>query len=68
MTTVGYGDLYPTSVAGRLMGIMVMLLGIGFLTILTATIASRFVQTDTGSDQVLEVLHRLEYKRRRAER
>jgi hypothetical protein len=46
VTTVGYGDLYPTSVAGRLIAIAVMFLGIGFLAVLTATIASHFVRAD----------------------
>ena len=60
VTTVGYGDLTPTSVEGRLIGIVVMLLGLGFLSVLTATISSRFIQTDTGSDEVLETLRRIE--------
>jgi voltage-gated potassium channel len=60
VTTVGYGDLYPKSVAGRLIGIVVMLVGIGFLSVLTATIASYFVKSDTGSTDVLAALHRIE--------
>ena len=48
VTTVGYGDLYPTDGEGRLIGMVVMLLGIGFISVLTATIASHFIQTDTG--------------------
>jgi voltage-gated potassium channel len=43
MTTVGYGDLYPHTTAGRLIAMTVMLVGIGFVAILTATIAERFV-------------------------
>lgn len=60
VTTVGYGDLYPETVTGRLIGILVMLIGIGFISVLTATVASRFVRTDSGSDEVLDVLRRLE--------
>jgi voltage-gated potassium channel len=60
MTTVGYGDLYPSTVQGRLIGIVVMLVGIAFLSVLTATIASRFIKLDTGSDEVLETLRRVE--------
>ena len=43
VTTVGYGDNVPTSVAGRLIAVLVMLLGIGFLTVVTAAITSTFV-------------------------
>jgi voltage-gated potassium channel len=60
VTTVGYGDFYPSDVEGRLIGIAVMLLGIGFISVLTATIASQLIQNDTGSDEVLETLRRIE--------
>ena len=42
-TTVGYGDNVPTNVTGRLLAALVMLFGIGFLTIITASITSTFV-------------------------
>ena len=42
-TTVGYGDQVPTTVAGRLLAVLVMLFGIGFLTVITAAITSTFV-------------------------
>jgi voltage-gated potassium channel len=54
ITTVGYGDLYPKSVDGRIVAMIVMLVGVGFIAVLTATIASRFVQTDTGTDEMKE--------------
>jgi voltage-gated potassium channel len=43
VTTVGYGDHVPTNVAGRLVASLVMLVGIGFLTVITAAITSTFV-------------------------
>ncbi len=60
VTTVGYGDLYPRSVGGRIVAMVVMLFGIGFLSVLTATIASRFVQTDSHNEQMKATLARIE--------
>ncbi len=44
-TTVGYGDVVPTSVAGRLIAALVMLVGIGFITVSTAGITSAFLES-----------------------
>jgi voltage-gated potassium channel len=60
VTTVGYGDLYPRDVEGRLIGMAIMLVGIGFIGVLTATVASRFVTQDSGRDEILEALRRIE--------
>jgi voltage-gated potassium channel len=43
VTTVGYGDVFPESAAGRGVAVVLMITGIGFLTVFTATIASIFV-------------------------
>jgi voltage-gated potassium channel len=42
ITTVGYGDEYPVTVSGRLIGFVTMAAGIAVWSILTATIAARF--------------------------
>jgi voltage-gated potassium channel len=45
VTTVGYGDLVPTTVTGRVIAGLVMLCGIGFITVMTAAITSTFIET-----------------------
>jgi voltage-gated potassium channel len=44
MTTVGYGDIYPETTLGRIVAVSVMLVGIGFVAILTAALAQKFVE------------------------
>lgn len=44
MTTVGYGDKIPVTGAGRWVATALMFTGIGLVGVLTATVASYFVQ------------------------
>jgi len=46
VTTVGYGDIVVHSVAGRLIAMLLMLVGIGFIAVLTASVASIFVKSE----------------------
>jgi voltage-gated potassium channel len=43
VTTVGYGDHVPETAAGQVVAAIVMLLGIGFVTVITASITGAFV-------------------------
>ncbi|HKE79549.1 MAG TPA: potassium channel family protein [Solirubrobacteraceae bacterium] len=47
VTTVGYGDVTPKDVAGRLIGAALMLEGTAFIAIITAVITSTFVARAT---------------------
>jgi voltage-gated potassium channel len=44
VTTVGYGDVTPVSLLGRSVAGVVMIVSIGFVTIVTALITSTFVE------------------------
>jgi hypothetical protein len=42
-TTVGYGDVTPLHVSGRIVGVFVMLWGVAFISIITAIITTTFI-------------------------
>lgn len=46
VTTVGYGDFFPVTVAGRLVGALLMFAGIGALGVFTASIAAYLIKFD----------------------
>ena len=74
VTTVGYGDHVPTTFKGQFIAVLVMLLGIGFLTVVTAAITSSFIErsrlehrrSDDGS-QAAEQLRLIEQRLERIE-
>jgi voltage-gated potassium channel len=70
VTTVGYGDVYPHTVGGKLIAAVLMIIGIGFLSTLTASIASRFVSLDSAEEEseIAEVLATLKRVEERLER
>jgi len=58
MTTVGYGDVTPATEAGRAIAMAVMLVGIGFLTLVIGAISQRFIaaEVEQVEDEVAEEL------------
>ena len=44
VTTVGYGDVTPQHTEGRAIAAMLMLAGIGFLAVITASVTATFIE------------------------
>lgn len=65
VTTVGYGDVVPQQTAGKVVAAVMMVGGLAFLSIVTATITSSFVARrqerarNSGDDPVVQELRRL---------
>lgn len=57
MTTVGYGDLTPTTGLGRLLAVALMLSGIALLGVVTANIAAWFISRFEAEDRIDHLNH-----------
>jgi voltage-gated potassium channel Kch len=66
VTTVGYGDVTPHRVSGRIIASFVMLEGIAFLAIITASVTATFVARAAAERRAAEAseelseMHRIE--------
>lgn len=62
LTTVGYGDVFPVTAEGRIAASVLMLLGIGLFSAITATLTSFMLadQSEPTGDRLrrLAALHR----------
>ncbi len=60
VTTVGYGDVVPERLSGRIVALAVMLQGIAFLSVMTAVITSSFMERArkrSGADESHTMTH-----------
>lgn len=59
-STIGYGDLIPSTHASRLFSVFVVLLGFGVLSLVTAAIAATWVESQERriEREILHDLHR----------
>jgi len=67
VTTLGYGDIVPTQLTGRILAAAVMIVGIAFLSLITATVASVLVSRasqDVSSEEadLMAALKRVEQR------
>lgn len=51
ITTVGYGDRYPITTEGRIMGVILMIAGIALVTTFTGFIATYFMQAEHQTEK-----------------
>lgn len=61
-STVGYGDVSPTTTIGRIAGVLLMLIGIGLIGVITSTITDYFSQED--NDHIQKKLDQIEKENR----
>ena len=62
-TTVGYGDIAPVSMPGRVIAVALMICGISLIASLSASIAAYFIETDSDwrLERIEARLERLEH-------
>jgi voltage-gated potassium channel len=63
ITTVGYGDFYPTTVEGRMVAIALMIGGIGLIGFVTGSLATWIVERISATDAPAEAATRRDVAR-----
>ena len=62
ISTVGYGDYYPVSTAGHIIGGVVIVSGVSFFGVISGCMASVFVAPDESERQERQDAHKAEIK------
>jgi voltage-gated potassium channel len=60
VSTVGYGDTYPHTEAGRAIATVVILVGLAVVAVFTAAAAERFMRGREAEEQRAELQERLD--------
>ena len=60
VTTVGYGDRYPTTGLGRVVAALLMLVGVALLGVVSAGIATTFIRQFTSLEELDETVETLD--------
>jgi voltage-gated potassium channel len=69
VATIGYGDIVPQSTAGKVFGAVVILFGVGFFSLLTASFSAYFISRGEVEieEEEMEEIYRLRDIERRIE-
>ncbi len=62
LTTVGYGDISPVTLVGRITASILMLVGIGFLGMLTGTISTFFISKKSSTSYKNQIIDDIKTK------
>ena len=57
VTTVGYGDEYPVTNSGRVVGVLLMTIGVGLFGVITGYLANAFLKPKSAEQDELEVVN-----------
>lgn len=52
VTTIGYGDITPLTTVGRLIAMCIMIVGLGFVAVLTGAVAQHFISKQAVETQI----------------
>lgn len=60
LTTIGYGDLYPLTFGGRILGMLLALLGIGLVALPTGILTSGFIRALRSEKKISQLVDTIE--------
>ena len=59
-TTVGYGDMAPATPLGRLIAILLMMVGIGCIGMITGSVATYLCSPEEDDEDILYIKHKID--------